>query len=169
MRKFLVAAVAAISLIALKAQATSTTATLTITGTVNSILYVGFDSAGATTTNTVTLTSAQLLGGFTNISAGTIYEVTNNAANNYSITVTSANAGKIKHSSVNSSFVSYTMSYGSLFTDTALTSPVANTIDTSAYTGLTTNSRAVSISSSGNANALAGSYSDTVTFVVASI
>lgn len=161
--------VAAICLMLSQAHATSTTATLTISGTVNTILYVGFDASGATTTNTVNLTSAEMLGGFTNVSAGTIYEVTNNAANNYSITVTSTNAGKIKHSSVNSSFVNYTMSYGTLFTDTALTSPVANTINTSAYTGLTTNSRAVTISSSGNANALAGSYSDTVTFVVASI
>ena len=168
MKKTLLSFVAIAGLIAAQVHA-ATTATLTINGTVNTILYVGFDATGATTTNTVNLTSSQMLTGFTNVSAGTIYEVTNNAANNYSITVTSQNAGKIVHGSVGSSFVNYTMTYGTLFTDTALTSPVANTINTSAYTGLTTNTRAVSISSSGNSNALAGSYSDTVTFVVAAI
>lgn len=164
------AVVALMTAAAMQAQATSTTATLTINGTVNAILYVGFDAAGSSVTNTVNLTSTQMLGGFTNVSAGTVYEVTNNAGQNYDITVTSANGGKIKHPTVNTSFVSYTMTYGSLFTNSSLASPVSNTVNTSAITGLTTTSRAVSISSAGNANALASTgYSDTVTFVVTAI
>lgn len=147
----------------------ATTATLTITGTVNPILYIGFDVAGSTTVNTLTLTSSQLLTGFTNVSAGTMYEVTNDASHNYNITVTSTNAGKLKHSTVATSVVAYTMTYGSLFTNSSLSSPVSNVVNTSAYTSSTTNNRAIGVSSGGNANALAGVYSDTITFTVSSI
>lgn len=150
-------------------RATNTTATLNISGTVLPVLYVGFDATGVTTTNSVSLTSNQLINGFTAVSAGTVYEVTNDASHNYSITIISSNAGKLKHATVNSSVVNYTVNYGTLFTSQSLATPQTTTVNTSTFTALTTTTRAVTINSAGNSNALSGTYSDTVTITATAL
>lgn len=144
----------------------ATSATLNISGTVDPILYIGFNATGTTTTNSISLSSSELLEGFTAKSGGTIYEVTNDASQDYRVTISSDNDGKIVHDTVATSFVTYTLNYGAL-SNQSLATDIEVDVDTSAFVALTTTPRVVSITSAGNDEALAGDYEDEITFTIA--
>lgn len=159
--------IAGLMMVAGSAAMAATSATLNLSGTVAAVLFIGFNNTGTTTTANYSFSSSQLVDGFTAVNVGTLYESSNTRTSNYKVTITSANGGKLVHGSVPTAIVNYTMSIeNTSVTNDELTAAAEYTIDTSAYTGRVTIPRNITLTG-GNTDALAGSYSDTVTFDIA--
>ena len=136
----------------------ASTGTLKVSGTVAVVndLVVTPNGTNNTTLNITAGESAK------NIAS--VAETSNNGAG-YIIQVSSANAGKLVHSTDNTKFTNYTISYGG----SSYAAPNANptTVKTvSSLNGLTTQSSAVSTNVTAYPSAIAGTYSDTITLSI---
>jgi spore coat protein U-like protein len=149
MRKIILAA-AALSLFSLPALADSTSGTVALKGTVPLVCTVGVTDLNQ---------SLNLTGGESNKSVGSVVENCNSGTG-YNITVSSSNSGKLKAAS-GSAEISYTVGYdgqsGGLGSNLTVARSGAQFAKTS--------SLAVTVPA--NAQAIAGSYSDTVTITIA--
>lgn len=161
------AAMALIAAAPMLAQA-ATTATLTLTGSIPVVRYIGWGATPDTVTASsldVTTPILQQSGSQTFQAPLQLKEVTNDSNNHYSVTVSSVNAGKLKHDTVQTG--ANTLSYDiavSGATNGSLATPLTYTVNTSSFVGLTTTARDVSITVYGDPTAVAGQYSDLISF-----
>lgn len=143
-------------LLAIPAAHSATSGTLTLSGTIGSIISIVVTPNAAA--SSLDLTSSQ-----TDLLVGTVSE-SSNAINGYRILAKSTNASKIKHSTA-SDFVGYTMKYGggSAVTLTTSDQAVKNQTVGGNYNGVSSN---VTVSYTGSSSLTAGSYSDLITFTI---
>lgn len=163
--------VAAISTIAIATPAfAASQATLKLTGSVPASTYITVASSnvetGATDT-TYTIDSSKLTtaGANTVSNIAYVFETSNRKAG-YTVTASSAHSGKLTmddSSASDAASISYALLYGS--DEKSLTSTQTVT-DVSSLTQKTTNTKAVGLKITGNANALEGTYKDTITFTI---
>ncbi|MDG3444449.1 spore coat protein U domain-containing protein [Nitrospirillum amazonense] len=138
------------SLLAALPASAATSGTIKLNATVAQTCTVAVTDAGAT---------LNILSGSSNVAVGSVVENCNDGAG-YTITVASANNGTLKSSATGAQAISYTTSYdgtngsGASF---AVTRSGAQFNKTSA----------VSVTVPANAQAIAGSYSDTLTITIA--
>lgn len=142
-----------LSLIAVNSLA-ATTGTLLLSGTV----AVNYELTVAAQTGHNAL---NILAGESNDLVGIVTEKTNNPTG-YKIKMSSANAGLLKNGTIDS--VSYTISYnGATAVTPSLTPTLVKTVNTAAPGGNLSN---VSITFPAKPLALAGTYTDTLTFTI---
>ena len=145
-------------------------ATLKLTGSVPASTYITISStnvdSGATDTS-YTIDSSKLTtaGSNTVSNIAYVFETSNRKAG-YTVTASSAHAGKLTmddSSAADAASISYSLLYGS---DEKTLSSVQTVTDISSLTSKTTNTKAVGLKITGNANALEGTYKDTITFTI---
>lgn len=116
------------------------------------------------TPNGTNNTSLNITGGESNKNIASVAE-TSNDNDGYIIQMSSANAGKLVHSTDSSKKTNYTVSYGGgSFGAPANTPSTVKTV--SNLSGLTTNTSAVLVNVTAYPSAIAGTYSDTITFSI---
>ena len=137
--------------------ATTDSGTLNLSGSVEEICDINVTALPKAST-------LDIVAGETDTKVADVSE-TSNKLTGYKIFMKSANASKLVHSADASKFSSYTLKYdgGSAVTLTNSDQEVKNV---SSLSGLATDTSEVSISFAGNANAAAGTYSDTVTITM---
>lgn len=151
------AAVATALLLSASLAQAASSGTLSISGTVATVFDL---TVTATTPANSTL---DILGGETNKKVADVSETSNNSAG-YKITMSSLNNGLLKNGSIDS--VGYQVSYNGGGNVTPSSS--AATVKTSGtLSALTTATSTVRVTFTGKPTALAGTYSDTLTFVIA--
>ena len=153
MKKMIIAALVLSSLSAFA----GTTANLTLKGSVAAVneLTIAADASAQ---------SLNITDGNTNLKVATLTEKSNDK-NGYDIFMSSLNAGKLQHVEDTSQSTTYQISYAG----SAMTSPTAipTAIKTvSSLTGLTTVTSDVQVNVTPYTTAVAGDYTDTVTFTL---
>lgn len=110
---------------------------------------------------TAKASSLDLKGGETDVVVGT---VTENCSSNkgYTVSVTSQNGGQLRSGGASAPFVNYSARY-----DDATGSLAASGLDTKRNQAAFNRQRSLLVSLPANPQAIAGSYSDSVTFVIA--
>lgn len=145
-------------------------ATLKLTGSVPASTYITIASTnvetGATDT-TYTIDSTKLTTAGTNTVSNIAYVFeTSNRKAGYTVTASSSHAGKLTmddSSASDAAAISYSLLYGS---DEKSLSSAQTVTDISSLTQKTTTPKAVGLKITGNANALEGTYKDTITFTI---
>lgn len=135
----------------------ASTGTLNLRGTVNAVYNIAIapESGGANL-------NLDILNGESDKLVATVNELSNDPSG-YKVQASSANGGILKNGSVDQ--VAYSIRYGSGSTTTLSTS--AQTVYTSsALVTPANNFQSVKVSFTGNSSALAGVYSDTITFSI---
>ena len=150
MRKIILTAAAALALVSLLALADSTSGTVALKGTVALVCTVGVTDLNQ---------SLNLTGGESNKSVGSIVENCNSGTG-YNISVTSANAGKLKAAS-GTAEISYTVGYD------GQSGGLASALTVARSTAQFAKTSALNVTVPANAQAIAGNYSDTVTITIA--
>lgn len=138
---------------ATQAQASDTSSTLKINGTVAAVCTVSIQDMSQT---------LNLVQGANKTVVGKITE-TCNAPSGYTIRIASANAGQMVNAQNNNAKVAYTVDYDSRQNAQLNSELVQNYGNTQAYGEV----KELKVSVAGNANRVAGAYSDTITVTIA--
>jgi hypothetical protein len=161
-RSFISLTLSNMALIALTMSAAhaASSGTLTLSGTVapeNDILV---------TPNGSNNTTLNILAGETGKNVATVSE-TSNDINGYKIQIYSANGGQLRLANQPSKYTNYQISYnGGSYVTPPLASSPTTVKNISSLNALTTSSSAVTVNVTSYPTALAGNYSDTVTFSI---
>ncbi|MDZ5646171.1 spore coat protein U domain-containing protein [Nitrospirillum sp. BR 11828] len=130
--------------------AAGTSGTIQLNSTVAQTCTVAVTDAGAT---------LNILSGSSNVAVGSVVENCNDGAG-YTITVASANNGTLKSSATGAQAISYTTSYDG-------TSGSGSSFAVTRSGAQFNKTAAVSVTVPANAQAIAGSYADTLTITIA--
>jgi len=147
------AATAALALIALTSgtAAAQSTGTITLNGTVVESCTVGVTDSSA---------ALDLVGGESNTAVGAVVE-TCNSGDGYTVTLTSANSGRLTSSAPGSTPIAYTVAYDGQ--SAALSSALTLTRNDARFN----QSRNLAVSLTGSNQYIAGDYADTITVTIA--
>lgn len=144
------------SLLSVSSAYAATSGTLLLKGTVAPILSIDVQANASATT-------LDLVNGEPDTVIANVAEQSN-AANGYTVTLSSQNAGQLVNQTLNSQVVDYTLTYGGQLYDLSTGDGVFT--DGNPGTGQVVN-KDVSINIVGNNTLAAGDYTDTVTFTIA--
>ena len=133
----------------------STTGTLNLSGVVSAVYSIVVKS-------NATATNLNIAGGESGALIATVDETSNNSGG-YKIRASSANNGQLKNGALDQ--VSYQVSYDG-GKNLSLTTALSDVKASGSLTGLVTDSSNVNITFAGKPSALAGNYSDTITFEI---
>ena len=133
----------------------ATTGTLVLSGTVAPVSSIVVTPNGTNNTN------LDLLNGASAVNVASVAETSNDSLG-YKINAKSANGGSLKNGSFS---VPFTITYNG-GSAVSLTTSDQQVKGISSLAKLTTNSSAVTVTTTANANLVAGTYSDTVTFTI---
>jgi hypothetical protein len=146
------------------AAATSTyaasTGTLTLSGNVAAVNDI------TVTPNGTNNTSLNIMGGESGKNVASVTEVSNDI-NGYKIQIHSANGGQLQLAGQPSKYTTYQISYaGGSYTTPPLSASPVTIKNVSSLSALTSSTSAVAVNVAAYPTALAGTYSDTVTFTI---